>query len=534
MALTKVSGEIIQNPLNVGIVTATRIDGNVSGDVNSTGVSTFTTLKVGTGVTISGGIVTATTFSGALTGNVTGNATGLSGTPNITVGSIIASNATISGNVSVAGTLTYEDVTNVDSVGLVTARTGVRIDAGGLVVVGVTTVAAGSTAAPSITPTGDSNTGIFFPSADTIAFGEGGAEAFRITSSGNAGLATTKSYADTNASFGSFSLGGNGTKYGLLEINRSDGVAGSWIDCYGTSGNGDLRITTAGTLGAITFWTGGEFTEKVRITSSGNVGIGITNPSYKLHVHNNSSSAYTTSSRNTSHLGVYNPNTTSGAYAGIELGVDGVGNASVANISVIDAGSGSSNLAIGLRNSNTFEEKVRITSSGSVFVGAYANAYDNPGRFNVSNGSRVSTTSGAYVPSNGGFVDYARFEMISNCVTSFPANNNKIMARNGAPLFINNTRDAWSHYTGLPNYLLGSLTHDCINNTSFTFTLACTMTVFLLRDNGWNAVDLTGWTLIESGGSGISAIGNGRLYVKTLSAGSNALSNNSAMYFFVI
>jgi len=137
------------------------------------------------------GIVSATSFSGALTGNVTGNATGLSGTPNITVGSITASSATISGNVSVAGTVTYDDVTNVDSVGLVTARTGVRIDAGGLVVVGVTTIAAGSTAAPSISPTGDSDTGIFFPSADTIAFGEGGAEALRINSSGNVGLSST-------------------------------------------------------------------------------------------------------------------------------------------------------------------------------------------------------------------------------------------------------------------------------------------------------------------------------------------------------
>jgi len=137
------------------------------------------------------GIVSATSFSGALTGNVTGNATGLSGTPNITVGSITASSATISGNVSVAGTVTYDDVTNVDSVGLVTARTGVRIDAGGLVVVGVTTVAAGSTAAPSISPTGDSDTGIFFPSADTIAFGEGGAEALRIDSSGRVGLSST-------------------------------------------------------------------------------------------------------------------------------------------------------------------------------------------------------------------------------------------------------------------------------------------------------------------------------------------------------
>jgi hypothetical protein len=81
------------------------------------------------GATVTG-VITATTFSGSLTGN----ATGLSGTPNITVGNITGVAATFTGNVSIAGTLTYEDVTNVDSVGLVTARTGVRVTDGGIVV----------------------------------------------------------------------------------------------------------------------------------------------------------------------------------------------------------------------------------------------------------------------------------------------------------------------------------------------------------------------------------------------------------------
>ena len=130
MGLTRISGDVIQTPLNVGVVTATRIDGDVSGNVNSTGVSTFSTLKVGASVNISSGIVTATTFSGNLTGNVTGNATGLSGTPNITVGAIIASSAVISGSVSVAGTVTYEDTTNVDSIGIITARSGIYVTGG--------------------------------------------------------------------------------------------------------------------------------------------------------------------------------------------------------------------------------------------------------------------------------------------------------------------------------------------------------------------------------------------------------------------
>ena len=130
MGLTRISGDVIQTPLNVGVVTATRIDGDVSGNVNSTGVSTFSTLKVGASVNISSGIVTATTFSGNLIGNVTGNATGLSGTPNITVGSITAASAVITGNVSVAGTVTYEDTTNVDSIGIITARSGVYVTGG--------------------------------------------------------------------------------------------------------------------------------------------------------------------------------------------------------------------------------------------------------------------------------------------------------------------------------------------------------------------------------------------------------------------
>ena len=86
-----------------------------------------------TGVaTASGGFVGDLTgaVTGGVTGNVTGTATGLSGTPNIAVGSVTATTGTFSGNVSVGGTLTYDDVTNVDSVGLITARAGINVLAG--------------------------------------------------------------------------------------------------------------------------------------------------------------------------------------------------------------------------------------------------------------------------------------------------------------------------------------------------------------------------------------------------------------------
>jgi hypothetical protein len=49
----------------------------------------------------------------------------------------------------------------------------------------------GSASTPSITNNGDTNTGIFFPAADTIAFAEGGAESMRITSTGTVAIGTT-------------------------------------------------------------------------------------------------------------------------------------------------------------------------------------------------------------------------------------------------------------------------------------------------------------------------------------------------------
>jgi hypothetical protein len=66
---------------------------------------------------------------------------------------------------------------------------------------GVTTVAPGSASAPAITTDGDTNTGIFFPAADTIAFAEGGAEAMRIDSSGNLLVGTTDSALTSGTGF---------------------------------------------------------------------------------------------------------------------------------------------------------------------------------------------------------------------------------------------------------------------------------------------------------------------------------------------
>tara|TARA_B100000212_G_scaffold245071_1_gene187028 strand:- start:212 stop:1114 length:903 start_codon:yes stop_codon:yes gene_type:complete len=79
---------------------------------------------------ITSGVVTATTFSGNISGNLSG-------------GTINATSGTITGNLGVGGVLTYEDVTNIDSVGVVTARSGVNVSGGEIKVGAAVTVSSG-------------------------------------------------------------------------------------------------------------------------------------------------------------------------------------------------------------------------------------------------------------------------------------------------------------------------------------------------------------------------------------------------------
>jgi hypothetical protein len=141
---------------------------------------------------------------------------------------------------------------------------------------------AGAVGTPSITTTGDTNTGIFFPAADTIGFAEGGAEAMRIDSSGNVGIGNTSPTATLDTyigsgptSFGTFANsvrinGGNTSgKYVSLTFGgygSNAPVAISYAVTTGTGNtNGDLifgtRSVTTDTLP----------TERMRIDSSGSV-----------------------------------------------------------------------------------------------------------------------------------------------------------------------------------------------------------------------------------------------------------------------
>ena len=82
-------------------------------------------VPVGYGITGAGGI----NISGMVTATAgfAGDATGLSGTPDISVRNVTGVGGTFSGDLNVSGTLSYEDVTNIDSIGIVTARAGVEV-----------------------------------------------------------------------------------------------------------------------------------------------------------------------------------------------------------------------------------------------------------------------------------------------------------------------------------------------------------------------------------------------------------------------
>ena len=98
-----------------------------------------------TGSSITGaGIITATSFSGNLTksavtasgvltiSNTTDSTSTTTGALIVSGGVGIAKSLFVGNNVTIGGTLTYEDVTNVDSVGLITAQTGIKVTAGGI------------------------------------------------------------------------------------------------------------------------------------------------------------------------------------------------------------------------------------------------------------------------------------------------------------------------------------------------------------------------------------------------------------------
>jgi len=210
---------------------------------NSTGNTlTKATLTAGTNVTITnsaGGITIAASGGGGGTpggsttqvqynnagafGGITGattNGTALTlVAPNLgTPASGVVTNLTGTASININGT-----------VGATTANTGAFTT---LSATGVTTLQAGTAALPALTTSGDTNTGVFFPAADSVATTVGGAEGTRLTSTGlgvgtttpdvlSRGYGTHLSVSNTGSTGAAIQINGGSVGYPALELGRS-------------------------------------------------------------------------------------------------------------------------------------------------------------------------------------------------------------------------------------------------------------------------------------------------------------------------
>ena len=179
------------------------------------------------------GINTGIQFAGVTTIatlNASDNVLSVGGTVNF------VSDVSIGGTVSIAGTLTYEDVTNVDAVGLITARNGIVVGSGitlskdgEIFTTGVSTfsgevdindglnVTGHITIADRIRHTGDTNTALRFPSPDVITAETNNTQRLAVEPAGNisisqnlkvAGVVTATSFSGSGANLTGLAAGG--------------------------------------------------------------------------------------------------------------------------------------------------------------------------------------------------------------------------------------------------------------------------------------------------------------------------------------
>ena len=247
---------------------ATTISGDITGNFDVSGNSTLGgSLDVTGGTTLSNLNVTGITTLGAGTSvGFANTAFNISGTPDVSVDLLSAVDINVSGAATIGGILTYEDVTNIDSVGIVTARTGVEVTANGLVVnAGVSTFAADVSVADKIVHTGDANTAIRFPSNDTFSVETAGSTRLTVASSGDVTLTGDLSVQGGDITLDSgavCTIKKNSNDIELIStsgsvklLNNSGGAA---IDA-----GGDQRLYSSGSLILNTISTGLQITGRV-------------------------------------------------------------------------------------------------------------------------------------------------------------------------------------------------------------------------------------------------------------------------------
>jgi hypothetical protein len=229
-------------------------------------LSTYTNIKA-TNAAITTGTIATGTF-----GTTTSTAATIT-TGTITTG--VIPTGTFGTTTSTAATITTGTIPALTSITKITSGTG-------------------TAAAPAISPTGDTNTGIFFPLADTVAFSEGGTEAMRIDSNGNVGIGVTSPIVKLDVygdgSFQNLEIGKGGqtgnrnalidlagdetyTDYGLRILRGNTGADAS--SSIANRGSGSLSIIGgqgAGEAGKVLILT--RNTERLRIEADGQIGIG--------------------------------------------------------------------------------------------------------------------------------------------------------------------------------------------------------------------------------------------------------------------
>jgi hypothetical protein len=160
------------------------------------------------------------------------------------------------------------------------SEAGEFVDVAGDVMTGALGIIAGSAGSPGLYFSGDANSGLYSPGADQVAISTNGTGRLFVDASGNVDIAT----AGSSLTFG----GWTNDRTVLQQAFDSQYFNRIAFD----AGGRDVRIqsNSADSTAKITFWTGasGTVTEKMRLDSSGRLGLGTSSPSQLLEVENSS------------------------------------------------------------------------------------------------------------------------------------------------------------------------------------------------------------------------------------------------------
>ena len=253
---------------NTFLVNGTTIDVSIQGGGGSGVASTITVADESSDTTCFP--IFATAATGDINPKTGSNLTFNSNTGDLTVlGQVAGASGSFTGNVSVGGTLTYNDVTNIDSVGLITARTGIKVLANGINAVGVVTATSfsGSGAGLTSIPSGQLTGALPAISGAALT----GLPAGGVTVRSAGGSALGSGITDINFQSGAtVTASGAGSTITIAAgIETSAGIGTNTVFTLNLSTAQDHKVTTTG-ISTITVSGGAEGeSHTVRIINSG-------------------------------------------------------------------------------------------------------------------------------------------------------------------------------------------------------------------------------------------------------------------------